>query len=131
MSADDIRREIEASRRAIQRDYTSLRAELDFVTKAKHSVANHPIPWLGSSALLGWLLSGRKKKPKMIKGKNGRPEPSRKFTLLGILLGVVRLVFPLIRPQLTDFALGKFSDYAGKSRRPAEPTIRGTGPARL
>ncbi len=117
MSTDDIRAEIEASRRAIQRDYAALRSELDFVTKAKHSVANHPLPWLGASALVGWILSGRKhSKPRKL--KTGEvAEPVKKFTFLGILLALAKLVFPLIQPHLTSFAMGKLSGLAGKSRR--------------
>jgi len=117
MSADDIRREIDLSRRAIQRDYASLRAELDFVAKTKRAVVEHPLPWLGGSALIGWVLSGRKRR-KARKLKRGEvAEPVKKFTMLGVLFTVAKLVFPLIQPQLTNFALGKLTSVAGKLQR--------------
>ena len=118
MSADDIRREIDASRRAIQRDYAGLRAELDFAAKAKRSVRERPLPWLGGAAFVGYLLSGRRKRKAARKDKDGKKvETARSFTLLGILLSVARLVFPLVRPQLTQLALGKLSGLAAKYSR--------------
>jgi hypothetical protein len=117
MSADDIRREIDLSRRAIQRDYASLRAELDFVAKTKRAVVEHPLPWLGGSALIGWVLSGRKRR-KARKLKRGEvAEPVKRFTLFGILLTVARLIFPLVQPQLTNFAIGRLTTVAEKFRR--------------
>jgi hypothetical protein len=116
MNIDDLRREIDASRRAIRHDYASLRTELDFATKAKKAVTERPLPWLGGAALFGYLLSGRRKR-KALKSKTGKPETARRFTLLGLLLGAARLIFPLVRPQLTSFALGKLAGYAGKSPR--------------
>lgn len=117
MSINDIRAEIEASRRAIRRDYSALRGELDFVAKAKHSIASHPLPWLGGSALAGWILSGRKR-PGGRRLKPGEAaQPAKRFTILGILLALAKWVFPLIRPQLTSFALGKLGSLAGKQHR--------------
>jgi pilus assembly protein TadC len=117
MNADDIRSDLEASRRAIRRDYRALRAELDFVARTKRAVVDHPLPWLGGSALVGWILSGRKRR-KARRLKPGEvPEPVKKFGLLGILVAVVRLIFPIAQPYLTNFAVGKLSNFAAKYRR--------------
>jgi hypothetical protein len=117
MSVDDIRSELEASRRAIRRDYHSLRAEFDFVAKTKRAVVEHPLPWLGGSALVGWIMSGRKRR-KARKLKAGEvAEPVKKLTLLSILVAAVRLLFPIVQPFLTNFAIGKVTDLAGKYRR--------------
>jgi len=116
MTADDLRSELEASRRAIQRDYAGLRAELDFVARTKRAVVENPVPWLGGSALVGWILSGRRRR-KARKLKADGVETSRKFTLLGILFSIVKLAFPLMQPWLTNLAAGKISDFAGKYRR--------------
>jgi len=117
---DDIRLEIDASRRAIRTDYAALRGELDFAAKAKRVIAKRPLPWLGGAAFLGFLLSGRKKvKVYETKGGKGKPtvKSSKGITVLSVLLGAARLIFPLVRPQLTALALSKLTDLSGKFSR--------------
>ena len=116
MTSDDLRREIDASRRAMQHDYAALRAELDFATKTKRAVVANPLPWLGGAAFLGYILSGRKK-AKVPKRRRGEPEiaePARRLSLFGVLLGAARLLFPLARPALTAFAVRKLSGLANR-----------------
>lgn len=116
MTSDDLRREIDASRRAVQQDYAALRAELDFATKTKRAVVANPLPWLGGAAFLGYILSGRKQ-PKPPKHRRGEPEaarPARKLGVLGVLLTAARLLFPLARPALTAFAVRKLSGFANR-----------------
>ncbi|MGH8046419.1 MAG: hypothetical protein ACREKL_04165 [Chthoniobacterales bacterium] len=116
MNADDIRQELAASRRAIQHDYASLRAELDFVAKTKRAVVDHPLPWLGGSALVGWILSGRRKR-KARKLKAGATAESVKgITLFGTLFALLRLIFPLARPWLAKLAADKLTDFATRRR---------------
>jgi hypothetical protein len=114
MTSDDIRREIDASRRALQQDYAALRAELDFATKAKRAVVANPLPWLGGAAFLGYILSGRKqaKPPKRRRGEPEAVAPARKLTFLGVLFALARLLFPMARPALTAFAVRKLSGFA-------------------
>jgi hypothetical protein len=114
ISADDLRQEIAASRLAIKGDVTTLRAELDFVTKAKRSVVERPLPWLGGAALVGYILSGRRRK-KAARHAKGKPEETaRRFTLLGLLLGTARMLFPLARPLVTEFATRKLTEFAAR-----------------
>lgn len=116
-TADEIRQEIAASRAAVRQDFHALRDELDFAAKAKRTVARNPVPWLGGAAIFGYLLSGRKKaKPARAKGRGGDPveEPAKKLTALGVLLAAARLLLPLARPALTDFATRKLADFAGR-----------------
>lgn len=116
MTSDDLRREIDASRRAMQQDYAALRAELDFATKTKRAVVANPLPWLGGAAFLGYILSGRKK-AKPPKRRRGEPEidaPARRLSLFGVLVATARLLFPLARPALTAFAVRKLSGLANR-----------------
>lgn len=119
MSIDDIRLEIDASRRAIRHDYAALRAELDFVAKTKRAVVERPLPWLGGAAALGFLFSGRRRRQarKLKSGKPGASESAKRFTILGALFAAARLIFPLVRPQLTAFAARKLTGFAGKFPR--------------
>lgn len=116
MTADDLRREIAASRRAIQTDYAALRQELDFATKAKRAVVEHPARWLGGAALVGYFLAGRKKQKaaKARRGGKDVAEPAKKLTIIGVALTAGRLLFPVLRPALTSFALRKLSAYTGR-----------------
>lgn len=117
ISADDIRQEIAASRRALQDDVGTLRAELDFVSKTKRAVVERPLPWLGGAALLGYILSGRRrKKVKAARHTKGEPETAKRLTLVGILLGTTRLLFPLARPLIAEFATRKLTEFAAKRR---------------
>lgn len=117
MTADEIRQEIAASRTALRRDFRGLRDELDFAAKARRSVVQNPVAWLGGAALFGYLLSGRKKSKVRGRGKIPAGEPVKKLTVLGGLLAAARLLFPLARPALTSFATRKLIDFA-RSRFP-------------
>ncbi|MDD5198574.1 MAG: hypothetical protein PHC88_02125 [Terrimicrobiaceae bacterium] len=115
MSADDIRRDIAASRSAIQSDYAALRAEFDFAAKTKRAVVEHPLRWLGGAAFLGFLLSGRRRqKPRKQKGGARVAEPAKRLTLIGAIVGAIRLLFPLARPILTAFATRQLASFAGR-----------------
>ena len=116
MNADAIRLEIDASRRAIRQDYAALRAELDFAAKARRAVVEHPLPWLGGAAILGYLFSGRKKR-KAQKAAAAGSESVKRFGIFGILLTLGKLILPLAQPYLTDFATRKISGIATKFRR--------------
>jgi len=117
ISADDIRQEIAASRRALQDDVGTLRAELDFVSKAKRAVVERPLPWLGGAALLGYILSGRRrKKARAARHAKGEPEAAKRLTLVGVLFGTARLLFPLARPLMEQFATRKLTEFAAKRR---------------
>lgn len=100
----------------MRRDYAALRHELDFVSRTKRAVIEHPVPWLGGSALVGWILSGRRRKARRLKAGQVA-EPVKKATLLGVLFGIAKMIFPLVQPYLASFAAGKISDFAAKRRR--------------
>ena len=113
MRIDDLRLEIDASRKAVRQDYAALRAELDFTAKTKAAIVRHPLPFLGSAAALGFLFSGRGRR----KARKGGAEPAKRFTLLGLLLTLGRLLFPIAQPYLAGLAARQLSGLAAKIRR--------------
>lgn len=133
MTADDLRRDLEASRRQMRGDYAALRREvhqeLDFAGKTKQAVRSHPLPWLGGAAFLGYLLSPRKKREKvvrpslpgsqqqMVDATKKAQEPVKKLTLLSIVVTIARMLFPLVRPALTQFAIRQAGTLADRFRR--------------
>jgi hypothetical protein len=120
MTADDLRAELEATRRAIQRDYAGLRGELDVVAKAKRSIVENPMPWLGGSALVGWVLSGRKRRKARKLERGAVARKAGGITALGLLFSAARFAFPLVQPlvqpYLARIAAEKLGQFA-KSRR--------------
>ncbi len=96
MKIDDLRLELDATRRTIRSDYSALRHELDFAGKAKRAVAEHPFPWLGGAAILGFLFSGRRrrKEPRRKGGKPGAAESAKRFSLLGLFVDCGSIHFP-------------------------------------
>ncbi len=115
----EILKEIEASRRAIGRDYASLRQDLNFKSRTQESIKTRPLAWLGGAAGLGWLLAGRKKKrlPKASTGKTAAAvenAPVKSLGILGVLLAAFRILLPILRPAATAYAAKKFADLAGR-----------------
>jgi hypothetical protein len=119
MTTEEIRLQIDASRRAIQADYASLRAEMDVAAKTKRAIVENPLPWLGGAAMLGFLFSGRRKeKVRKIKVKGGgEVKTVEKFTFFGALLAMLRFLLPLARPTIQAIATQKITEFASRRMR--------------
>jgi hypothetical protein len=116
--------ELEKSRFAIRRDVGQLADELNFVKKFENVVRRKPSVWLAGAAATGFFLSvfrGRSApKPKSHRAgrKSGSKEDSAaaelpaKLTLLGFLLALFKLVFPIARPLLTAYATKRMAEMA-------------------
>jgi hypothetical protein len=114
---EEFRRELEASRVAIRGDYSALRRELDFVGKARRSVASKPLPWLGGAAAIGWLFAGRRKARKARRQKTAGAEAvesAKQVTILGVLIAALRMLFPVVQPLLTAYASRKVGEFAAR-----------------
>lgn len=117
MSAEELRRELEASRLAIRRDYRALRSELDFVSKARHAVVRKPLPWLGGAAAIGYLFAGRRTKARNRRKKDGTAqaiESAGRITMLGMIFAALRFLFPVFQPLLTAYAARKVGEFASR-----------------
>jgi len=122
MIPDSIMRELEASRRAIRRDVTALRYQLDVQERAKDAIRNHPVHWLGGFAATGFVLAFFSRRPRRSKrlkpaGKlvSAEAAPSaNSLTLLGVLVGIFKVLAPLLRPALSAFAARRFAEMVSK-----------------
>lgn len=125
MTKDEILAELSTSRAAMTREYSAVRAELDFKSKLDNIVRRRPYLWLSGAAALGWILAGPKTKTRVVTKlvkPNGTPivvkeKGKRRAGLLALLLGVMRFAFPLVRPALTAYAGKFFADMATKLPR--------------
>ena len=122
MTKEEILAEVEASRAAIVEGSAALRAELDFKTKLNNLVRRKPYAWLSGAAALGWFLAGPKTKTRVVTKTikpNGMPavkvEKRRaRAGLIALLIALIRLAIPVIRPALTAYAGRRFADMATK-----------------
>jgi hypothetical protein len=105
--------ELEAARSRATVNYFALRKDLDIPTRAKRAFARQPVAWVGGASFLGLIVSRfafRKKKVAVFrKGKEPMIEKAEKA---GLLLGILKLAFDLLRPALTTWATKFVTSYA-------------------
>ena len=114
--------EIARSRSAIARDTSALRAELDLAAKIQNSVRSRPFAWLGGAAAIGYFFAGPKTRTKTVtkfvggkrKDSSAREARRKPRGVVGIVLSLLKLSLPLVRPALTAYAAKRFGDYAQK-----------------
>lgn len=109
------------SRAAIRRDSSAVRTELDVAAKLQNSVRSRPLAWLGGAAAIGYLLAGPKTRTKtvtkLVREKSGDPVRETKKKprgFFGLLLSLLKLALPLVRPALSAYAAKRFGDFAQK-----------------
>lgn len=120
--SDDIRREIEASRAAISRDYHAVRAEFDIPAKLKRTFVSNPLPWLGAATVIGFWIARPRRAAKPAKGKKSDgeivlPDAAKQLTFFGVLIGAIRMLFPLLRPILSAYAAKRVAELAANLNR--------------
>jgi len=120
MTKSQIIAEIDASRRAIARDFSALREELDFVEKSKQSVRKHSFAWLGGAALVGYVLSGRRKKAanKLADPKASTPDKTSPgaFGWGAFLLAAFKIALPFLRPIFSAYAAKRLGAFLSETR---------------
>jgi hypothetical protein len=127
MTKDEILAELSRSRAGMTREWVALRREFDFKAKVNNIVRRKPYAWLSGAAALGWLLAGPKRKTRVVTkvikpDAGGKPvvvkeKGKRRAGLLALLLGLMRLVLPVVRPALTAYAGKFFADLVRKLPR--------------
>ncbi len=123
MIPDILLKEVEASRRAIARDVTAFKFQMDIPSRAKDAIRDRPARWLGGAAVVGFVAA-------LVRPKNRRTKPlgklkpssesevvaksAKSITAMGILFGIFKAILPLARPALTAFAAKRFAEMASK-----------------
>ncbi|GAB4180917.1 MAG: hypothetical protein Fur0032_21960 [Terrimicrobiaceae bacterium] len=119
MNKQELIAELAKSRTAIARDFRATQAALDVRARLAHSFNNRPFAWLGGAAAVGWLFAGRRraKAQSVKKAKSsparGRPAPAP-LGWAGLVLTLLRLAMPVIKPAFSAYAARRFADMAEK-----------------
>jgi hypothetical protein len=103
--------ELSRSRSQLASSIAGLRVDMDVPAHFKTAVGRNKSIWLGGAALLGWLISrlpARKKTVKVLVDKGNRTE-IKKVEKAGLLLGLLKLIFSLLRPIIMGFATKKIA----------------------
>lgn len=116
---EEILAEIARSRASITRDAAAVRNSLDFAAKIKSSVRSRPFSWLGGATAVGYILAGPKIRTKTLtkdaQGKITVPGEIKKTRgFFGLLSGLIKLAFSLLRPALSAYAVRRFGALAEK-----------------
>jgi hypothetical protein len=122
MTKDEILAELSTTRSAITRGYAAVRTELDFKSKFDNLVGRKPFLWVTGAAALGWILAGPKSKTRVVTKvvkPNGTPivvkeKRKRRAGFIALLLGLMRFLFPVVKPAMTAYAGRFFAEMATK-----------------
>ena len=117
-SIDELRAEIAGSRERVGRDLRGLHHELDFPAKFRRSFREQTVSWMAAATAVGALivLAPLRKKKIYVDAKTGS-KSQKKLVETGFALAALKVVAGLIRPMIVEFVKGRFTDFAGKSRR--------------
>ena len=128
-----LRQEVRDSRQNLGREYAGLLEELDMPKRFARSVRSHPLGWIGGAATAGFLLtafgrSGRTDHPKTPSSSPKTPatapaSDAGRFVLskAGIFSGALqvgRLLYPVLRPVILEYASKAASVGLERIRRP-------------
>lgn len=125
MTKQELIAELSRSRAAITRDFQAAQSALDVRARLAASFQSRPFAWLGGAAVAGWLAAGRRRSAKVRasgkdSGLHGKPSKgqSRGQTApvgwVGLILGILRLAMPLMKPAFSAYAARRFAEMAEK-----------------
>src|SRR4051794_12922269 len=112
--------EIDRSRERVARDVRGLRYELDFPAKIKRSFQRQTTMWIVAAIAVGVIvvtLPQRRKKVYVDVGRDGKGK--KKLAETGLLLGVLRIAMPLLKPVVMNFVRNKMAGGGSTAYRPA------------
>ena len=121
MTKEEILAELAATRADILQGWKALGIELDFKRKINNFVRKKPYAWLSFALALGWVLAGPKTKTRVVT-KTLTPmvkvEKTRgRVGLVALILGLVRLLIPVLQPAATAYVGGRIADITKRPSR--------------
>lgn len=117
---EELLAEIARSRDAIARDFLETTEAVDPRLQAARLYRRSPYFFLGAAAALGWIVAGPRKVSRAAPRRSGKQKrvpreeaASRKSGgIFGMLVTLVRLIVPVIKPALSAYAAKRLSELA-------------------
>ena len=122
MAEDDrkivLKTELAAARQRVATNLHALRQDFDFRTRTKRAFARRPIAWIASASFIGLFVARMVfRRTKVVVVGKSKERIVEKAEKAGLLIGILKIAFDLLRPMLTKLATGFVADYArGKMR---------------
>jgi hypothetical protein len=116
---DELIAEIENARLRLRSGLEEFRRQTDVPTRMKNSFTENKTLWLSGAGVAGWILSrlpARKKKVKVYVDKKSDGK-IKELAEAGLIAGLLKFLFTLLRPAITSFATQKIADIAGGNHR--------------
>jgi hypothetical protein len=111
--------ELKAARNRLTVNFRGLRRDLDVPARAKRAFARQPLAWIGGASFLGLIITRLAfRKKRVVPVRRGNEPLIEKAEKAGLLLGILKLVFDLVRPALTTWATKFVTEYASKKMGP-------------
>jgi hypothetical protein len=117
MTKEALLLEIARSRQAVARDFSAARESLDVRLRVASSIRTRPLAWVAGDVALGWMLAGPK--TRVVRSASGRKslpvkKPKAKIGLFGLLLGLIKLGIPVLKPAFSAYAARRLAEVASK-----------------
>ena len=116
MTKEEILAELAATRADILQGWKALGIELDFKRKINNFVRKKPYAWLSFALALGWVLAGPKTKMRVVT-KTLTPMVKVEKTRGRVILGLARLLIPVLQPAATAYVGGRIADITKRPSR--------------
>jgi hypothetical protein len=116
---DELIAEIENARLRLRSGLEEFRRQTDVPARMKNSFTENKTLWLSGAGVAGWILSrlpARKKKVKVYVDKKSDGK-IKELAEAGLIAGLLKFLFTLLRPAITSFATQKIADFAGGNHR--------------
>lgn len=127
MTKESLLADLHATRAGVTSGTASLKRELNLEAKLQKLVRHKPLLWFGGAAAVGWILAGPHTKRKVVtkyvdaEGHKVKPKGQavrNKAGRFGLLLTLLKMAFPYLKPALTDFAARQLDLWAARRNRP-------------
>lgn len=112
--------DLDRARTGMSASWNELRSDANLRAHVQSSFQRHKGAWLGAASILGWILARLpSRQKKILVDKHGKTARVNKSG--GLLLGLLGLAMPLMKPALTAFVTAKLSELAARKGKFDKP----------
>lgn len=109
--------ELQQAREGFDVHMRSFRRDIDIPARFRNSFRQKMPAWVGGALVTGllfsWLPSRKKKVTVYVDRNEGKERKLKSVTFVGLLLGFIKLILPLVKPAIMAYATKRIGDFAG------------------